>query len=52
MGLSLAERAAVVLCCQHGLTHEEAAQALDTPLGTVKTNILRGKEKLRRWLQL
>ncbi len=48
--LPLAERAAVVLCCQYGLTHEEAAQALDCPLGTVKTNILRGREKLRYWL--
>ena len=44
------ERAAVVLCCQNGLSHEEAAQALDCPLGTVKTNVLRGKEKLRRRL--
>jgi RNA polymerase sigma-70 factor (ECF subfamily) len=44
------ERAAVVLCCQNGLSHEEAAQVLDCPLGTVKTNILRGKEKLRRCL--
>jgi RNA polymerase sigma factor (sigma-70 family) len=44
------ERAAVVLCCQNGLSHEEAAQVLDCPLGTVKTNILRGKEKLRQWL--
>ncbi len=44
------ERAAVVLCCQNGLSHEEAAQVLDCPLGTVKTNILRGKEKLRRQL--
>ena len=46
------ERAAVVLCCQNGLTHEEAAQVLDCPLGTVKTNVLRGKEKLRRRLAL
>lgn len=46
------ERAAVVLCCQNGLSHEEAAQVLDCPLGTVKTNILRGKEKLRRRLSL
>jgi RNA polymerase sigma factor (sigma-70 family) len=44
------ERAAVMLCCQNGLSHEEAAQVLDCPLGTVKTNILRGKEKLRRQL--
>ena len=48
--LSSSERAAVVLCCQNGLSHEEAAQVLDCPLGTVKTNILRGKEKLRRRL--
>ena len=44
------ERAAIVLCCQNGLSHEEAAQALDCPLGTVKTNVLRGKEKLKRQL--
>ena len=42
------ERTAVLLCCQNGLSHEEAAQVLDCPLGTVKTNVLRGKEKLRR----
>ena len=45
------ERAAVLLCCQNGLSHEEAARALDCPLGTVKTNVLRGKQKLKRWLQ-
>jgi RNA polymerase sigma factor (sigma-70 family) len=50
--LTPAERAAIILCCQNGLSHEEAAQALDRPLGTVKTNILRGKEKLRRRLAL
>jgi len=44
------ERAAVVLCCQNGLSHEEAAQVLSCPLGTVKTNVLRGKEKLKRRL--
>ena len=50
--LTAAERAAIVLCCQNGLSHEEASQALDCPLGTVKTNVLRGKEKLRRRLAL
>lgn len=50
--LNSAERAAVVLCCQNGLSHEEAARVLDCPLGTVKTNVLRGKEKLRRKLCL
>ncbi|MDB6125418.1 MAG: hypothetical protein JWQ71_4411 [Pedosphaera sp.] len=50
--LSSAERAVIVLCCQNGLSHEEAAQVLECPLGTVKTNVLRGKEKLRRRLSL
>jgi RNA polymerase sigma-70 factor, ECF subfamily len=49
-GLPSQERAAIVLCCQNGLTHEEAAQVLDCPLGTVKTHVLRGKEKLKRRL--
>jgi len=48
--LNSGERAAILLCCQNGLSHEEAARILDCPLGTVKTNILRGKEKLRRYL--
>lgn len=50
--LTVAERAAIVLCCQNGLSHEEAAQVLECPLGTVKTNVLRGREKLRRRLML
>ncbi|HEY2952606.1 MAG TPA: sigma-70 family RNA polymerase sigma factor [Verrucomicrobiae bacterium] len=50
--LNSAERAAVVLCCQNGLSHQEAAQALDWPLGTVKTNILRGKQKLKQRLAI
>ena len=49
-GLNSNERAAVVLCCQNGLSHEEAAEVLDCPLGTVKTNVLRGREKLRKLL--
>ena len=50
--LSNAERAAIILCCQNGLSHEEAAKVLDCPLGTVKTNVLRGKDKLRRRLAI
>ena len=46
------ERAAIVLCCQNGLSHEEAAQVLDCPLGTVKTNVLRGREKLKKYLSM
>jgi len=48
--LPLHERTAILLCCQNGLSHEEAARVLDIPLGTVKTNVLRGREKLRRTL--
>lgn len=50
--LSSSERAAILLCCQNGQSHEEAARILDCPVGTVKTNILRGKEKLKRLLSL
>jgi RNA polymerase sigma factor (sigma-70 family) len=46
------ERAAILLCCQNGLSHDEAAEVLDCPLGTVKTNVLRGREKLKRVLSL
>jgi RNA polymerase sigma-70 factor (ECF subfamily) len=48
--LTPAERAAVVLCTLKGLTHPEAAQVLDCPVGTVKTHVLRGKEKLKKRL--
>jgi RNA polymerase sigma factor (sigma-70 family) len=49
--LSPVENACAQLCCIHGLTHEEAAQTLDIPLGTAKTHVLRAKEKLRHSLQ-
>ncbi len=45
------ERAAIFLCYNEGLSHEEAAGALDMPLGTIKTHILRGKKKLRQFLK-
>ena len=48
--LPLHERTAVVLCCQNGLSHDEASRVLEIPLGTVKTNVLRGREKLKRTL--
>ncbi len=48
--LPLNERSAVLLCCQNGLSHDEASRVLDIPLGTVKTNVLRGREKLKRML--
>ena len=45
--LSDGERAAIAACYYADLSHEEAAQALGLPLGTVKTHILRAKAKLK-----
>jgi len=45
--LSDGERAAIVQCYHNDLTHEEAAYVLDCPVGTVKTHVLRGKQKLK-----
>jgi RNA polymerase sigma-70 factor (ECF subfamily) len=45
--LSDAERAAIVQCYHNDLSHEEAARVLDCPVGTVKTHILRAKQKLK-----
>ncbi len=44
------ERACISLCYQWGMSHQEAAIALSYPVGTVKTHISRGKEKLRAHL--
>lgn len=41
------EQLALHLHYQQGLTHAEIAALLAQPLGTVKTNLLRGREKLR-----
>lgn len=48
--LSTDERVALHLCFQQGHSHQEIAALLDQPLGTVKTNIARGKERLRSLL--
>ena len=45
--LSEGERAAIVQCYHNDLSHEEAAYVLGCPVGTVKTHILRGKQKLK-----
>lgn len=45
--LSAAEQLCVSLCYGAGLSHAEAAEALDTPLGTVKSHVKRGMDKLR-----
>ena len=45
--LSDGERAAIVQCYHNDLSHEEAAYVLNCPVGTVKTHILRAKQKLK-----
>ena len=45
--LSDGERAAIVQCYHNDLTHEEAAYVLGMPVGTVKTHVLRAKQKLK-----
>jgi RNA polymerase sigma-70 factor (ECF subfamily) len=49
--LSAGERAALTLCTALGHSHEEAAAILAMPLGTVKSHILRGRDKLRALLE-
>lgn len=49
-GLSAPERICVSLCYGAGLTHVEMAEVLNAPLGTVKSHVKRGLEKLRRRL--
>lgn len=45
--LAAAERLCVSLCFGAGLSHAEAAEALNLPLGTVKSHVKRGLDKLR-----
>jgi RNA polymerase sigma-70 factor (ECF subfamily) len=44
--LPMEQRAAVLLCLGAEFTHAEAAEALALPLGTVKSHVARGREKL------
>jgi RNA polymerase sigma-70 factor (ECF subfamily) len=48
--LSLEQRAAVMLCLAHDFSHAEAAAALQLPLGTVKSHVTRGRDRLREVL--
>ncbi|MFN3522423.1 MAG: RNA polymerase sigma factor [Phenylobacterium sp.] len=45
--LGAAERLCVSLCYGAGLSHAEAAESLNLPLGTVKSHVKRGLDKLR-----
>lgn len=44
--LSPEQRAAVTLCLAEGWSHGQAAQALGLPLGTVKSHVARGRDRL------
>ena len=50
-GLNEVERLCVSLCHGAGLSHPEIAAAMDLPLGTVKSHVKRGLDKLRARLQ-
>jgi RNA polymerase sigma-70 factor (ECF subfamily) len=44
------QRFAVILCDVQGFSYDEIAEATKASLGTVKSRIARGREKLRREL--
>ena len=48
--LAPVQRAALTLCFALGLSHEEAAASLNLPLGTLKSHVNRGREKLASML--
>lgn len=48
--LSPPESAALTMCFALGLSNSEAARAMDIPLGTLKSHLLRGREKLKSFL--
>lgn len=45
------QRAAVALCLGEGFSHSEAAEALSMPIGTVKSHVTRGRERLLKALE-
>ena len=49
--LPMDQRAAVTLCLAYDFSHSEAAEALHLPLGTEKTHVTRGRERLREALE-
>ena len=48
--LSEPQQLAIRLCFEEGFSHGEVADIMGIPLGTVKTHILRGKQKLEVFL--
>jgi RNA polymerase sigma-70 factor (ECF subfamily) len=50
-GLNPQQRAAVALCLAEDYSHAEAAEILGLPLGTVKSQVLRGRARLLEVLE-
>ena len=48
--LAESQRLPVVLCCLEGISHEEAAQRLHWPVGTVKSRLARARKRLQERL--
>ena len=48
--LSAAQQLAIRLCFEDGFSHDEAASIMGVPLGTLKTHVNRGKQKLQTLL--
>lgn len=48
--LSAEQRVALVLCDLQGLSYQEAAQAMDCPIGTVRSRLGRAREALKKLL--
>jgi RNA polymerase sigma-70 factor (ECF subfamily) len=46
--LSPEHQAALILVAVEGLSYEEAAAALEIPVGTLMSRLARGRERLRR----
>ncbi len=49
--LTLPQRAALTMCFALGYSHDEAAAILEMPVGTLKSHIARGRERVRRLLE-
>jgi RNA polymerase sigma-70 factor (ECF subfamily) len=45
-------RLPVMLCDMEGLAYDDIARILQCPVGTVRSRIHRGRERLRQWLRI
>jgi RNA polymerase sigma-70 factor, ECF subfamily len=50
--LAPSQRAALTLCYAFGMSNEEAAAALRVPLGTLKSHVNRGRDRLAKMLSM